>query len=113
MQFYTQRKLEPRLIGHGIAFALCAGVFVAVYILSFYGFTGMLPFGAGYARLLESIDVDSIWIGGFSINVNGAAAAGCLLFDCPARTVRAGGGDADNGCPNAGCCCSWAWNFSG
>lgn len=69
LQITRQRRLEPSLIGHGLAFALCAAVFVAAYIVSFYGFTGMLPFGAGYARLLESIDVDSVWVGGLSINV--------------------------------------------
>lgn len=65
----AKRRLDSRLLGHGLLFGAIAGGFVLAYVLIFRAWTGILPFGAGYARLLESIDVDSVWIFGLAINV--------------------------------------------
>ena len=58
----------PALLGRGMIFAIVAGLFVLAYVLLFWAWTGLLPFGAGYARLIESINVDSVWILGQAIN---------------------------------------------
>lgn len=64
----AQKRLDPRIGGRAVLFGLIAGAFVLAYVLLFRYWTGILPFGAGYARLLESIDVDSVWIFGIPIN---------------------------------------------
>jgi hypothetical protein len=64
----ANRRIDLKLLARGLLFGLIAGSFVLAYVLLFRAWTGILPFGAGYARLLESIDVDSIWIAGIAIN---------------------------------------------
>jgi hypothetical protein len=79
----AKHRLDPGLQARGLVFGLIAGSFVLAYVLLFRAWTGILPFGAGYARLLESIDVDSIWIGSLAINIKVlqrlAAYAGIVL----------------------------------
>ena len=79
----AKRRLDPGLLARGLLFGLIAGGFVLAYVLLFRAWTGILPFGAGYARLLESIDVDSVWIAGIAINTKVlerlAAYAGIVL----------------------------------
>jgi hypothetical protein len=65
----ARRRLDPMLLGRGLLFGAVAGMFVLAYVLLFKYWTGILPFGAGYARLIESIDVDSVWILGLAVNV--------------------------------------------
>ncbi len=64
----VRKKFDRSVIGRAAFFAAIAGFFVIAYVLLFRHWTGILPFGAGYARLLESIDVDSVWILGLAIN---------------------------------------------
>ena len=64
----AKHRLDPGLLARGVLFGLIASAFVLAYVLLFRAWTGILPFGAGYARLLESIDVDSVWIAGIAIN---------------------------------------------
>lgn len=64
----ARRRLEARLIGRALLFAAIAGALALAYVLLFQHWAGMLPFGAGYARLFESRDVDSVWLLGLAIN---------------------------------------------
>ena len=61
-------RFDLALVGRGVLFGVLAGLFVAAYVGLFWFWTGLLPFGAGYARLIESIDVDSVWVLGQAIN---------------------------------------------
>ncbi len=67
-EILARRRLEARLIGHVLLFAAIAGALALAYVLLFRFWAGMLPFGAGYARLFESRDVDSKWVLGLAIN---------------------------------------------
>lgn len=67
-EILTWRRLEARLVGRALLFAAIGGACASAYVLLFRHWAGMLPFGAGYARLFESRDVDSIWLLGLAIN---------------------------------------------
>jgi hypothetical protein len=65
----ARRRLDLALIGHAVAFAAIAGLLAVAYVLLFRHWAGVLPFGAGYARLFESRNVDSVWVLGLAINI--------------------------------------------
>jgi hypothetical protein len=67
-EILVRRRLEARLISRGLLFAAIAGALALAYVLLFQFWAGVLPFGAGYARLFESRDVDSHWVMGLAIN---------------------------------------------
>jgi len=65
----AHRRLRPGLAFRALLFAAIAGTLALAYVLLFRHWAGMLPFGAGYARLFESRDVDSLWLLGLAINI--------------------------------------------
>jgi hypothetical protein len=64
-----RRRLSPGLIGHAVIFTAIAAALALAYVLLFQHWSGQLPFGAGYARLFEARNVDSVWILGLAVNV--------------------------------------------
>lgn len=65
----ANRRLNLPLIGRALLFGVVAVVLALGYVLLFQHWAGQLPFGAGYARLFEARNVDSIWVLGLAINV--------------------------------------------
>jgi len=65
----AKRRLNPGLIGRALLFGLVAVILAVAYVLLFQHWAGQLPFGAGYARLFEARNVNSIWVLGLAINV--------------------------------------------
>lgn len=65
----ASRRIGLDLIGRAVLFAAIAGTVALAYVLLFKAWAGVLPFGAGYARLFESRNVDSVWLFGLAVNV--------------------------------------------
>lgn len=65
----ARHRFDIRLLGRAIVFGIVAVALATGYVLLFQHWAGQLPFGAGYARLFEARNVDSIWLLGLAINV--------------------------------------------
>lgn len=65
----AHRRFNMSLLGRAIVFGIPAAALAAGYVLLFQHWAGQLPFGAGYARLFEARNVDSVWLLGLAINV--------------------------------------------